>query len=524
MQRFFNTAGPNQADQSYTLPPLTRFDLDEVLLLIEQRRYFVLHAPRQTGKTTALLALQDYLNKDGRYICLYANIEAAQAARHNVQDAIRTITTTIASRAAYTLKEDFLRETLNQLRVTSNFQSELAELLQAWSEYASKPIVLLLDEVDALVGDALISVLRQLRSGYDKRPAGFPTTVVLCGVRDVRDYRIHTSDKEIITGGSAFNIKAVSLRLGDFSHEQMEALYAQHTTETGQIFTPEALDHAWQLTQGQPWLVNALAQQACFTDKSGRDRSQPITVQRLEAAKEALILRRDTHLDQLSDKLREPRVRHIIEPLLAGLALDNVPDDDIRYVIDLGLIRQDGPHGLRIANAIYKEIIPRELTFVTQSSLPALKPAWLTPTGDLDALKLLDSFLAFWRQHGQPLLKSAPYHEIAPHIVLMAFLHRVANGEGQIEREYAIGSRRMDLLLRYRTQRFAFELKVWRDDEPDPLIEGLEQLDDYLSGLGLDTGWLVIFDRRAGLPPIAARTSASQTRTPLGRSVALIRA
>nr|MCW1966779.1 AAA family ATPase [Anaerolineae bacterium] len=217
MQRFFNTAGPNQADQSYTLPPLTRFDLDEILLLIGQRRYFVLHAPRQTGKTTALLALQDYLNKDGHYICLYANIEAAQAARHNVQDAIRTITTVIASQAAYTLKEGFLRETLNQLRVTSNFQSELAELLQYWSEYASKPVILLLDEVDALVGDALISVLRQLRGGYHKRPGGFPSTVILCGVRDVRDYRIHTSDKEIITGGSAFNIKAVSLRLGDFS-------------------------------------------------------------------------------------------------------------------------------------------------------------------------------------------------------------------------------------------------------------------------------------------------------------------
>lgn len=524
MQRFFNTAGPNQADQSYTLPPLTRFDLDEVLLLIEQRRYFVLHAPRQTGKTTALLALQDYLNKDGRYICLYANIEAAQAARNSVERAIRAITTVIAERAIDVINDDFPKKVLVDLRLQSSLENELAALLGAWARHSAKPVVLLLDEIDALIGDALISVLRQLRSGYDKRPTGFPNTVVLCGVRDVRDYRIHTSDKEIITGGSAFNIKAVSLRLGDFSREQMEALYAQHTTETGQIFTREALDLAWQLTQGQPWLVNALAQQACFTDKSGRDRSQAINVQRLEAAKEALILRRDTHLDQLSDKLREPRVRHIIEPLLAGLALDNVPDDDMQYVIDLGLIRRRRGGGIEIANAIYKEIIPRELSKATQDSLPALKPAWLTPTGDLDAPKLLDSFLAFWRQHGQPLLKSAHYHEIAPHIVLMAFLHRVANGEGQIDREYAIGSRRMDLLLRYRTQRFAFELKVWRDDEPDPLIEGLEQLDDYLSGLGLDTGWLVIFDRRAGLPPIAARTLASETLTPLGRNTVVIRA
>ncbi len=524
MQRFFNTAGPNQIDQSYTLPPLTRFDLEEVMLLIEQRRYFVLHAPRQTGKTTALLALQEHLNRDGRYCCLYANIEAAQAARNSVERAIHAITAVIAERATYALGDDFLEETLSNLRLKSNPDNQLAALLGAWSQHSNKPVILLLDEVDALVGDALISVLRQLRSGYDKRPAGFPSTVILCGVRDVRDYRIHTSDHEIITGGSAFNIKAVSLRMGDFTREQMAALYAQHTAETGQIFTPDALAMAWQLTQGQPWLVNALAQQACFTDKSGRDRRQAVTPQRFEQAKEALILRRDTHLDQLSDKLREPRVRHIIEPLLAGLALDNVPDDDIRYVTDLGLIRQDGPHGLRIANAIYKEIIPRELTFVTQTSLPAITPAWLMPNGDLDAPKLLDSFLAFWRQHGQPLLKSAAYHEIAPHIVLMAFLHRVANGEGSIDREYAIGSRRMDLLLRYRTQRFAFELKVWRDDETDPLNEGLAQLDAYLDGLGLETGWLVVFDRRTGQVPIAARTSASEMRTPMGRNVVIIRA
>ncbi len=96
---------------------------------------------------------------------------------------------------------------------------------------------------------------------------------------------------------------------------------------------------------------------------------------------------------------------------------------------------------------------------------------WLNADGSLNAAQSLDAFLAFWRRHGQPLLGSAPYHEIAPHLVLMAFLHRVVNGDGA----------------------------------PDPLAEGLEQLDGYLAGLGLTTGWLVIFDRRAGQPPIAER-------------------
>ena len=114
-------------------------------------------------------------------------------------------------------------------------RTPLTELLTFWTENATKPTVLFLDEVDALIGDTLISLLRQIRSGYNKRPTSFPISIILCGVRDVRDYRIHSSKtKEIITGGSAFNIKAESLRLENFSKEHIENLYRQHT-HTGAI-------------------------------------------------------------------------------------------------------------------------------------------------------------------------------------------------------------------------------------------------------------------------------------------------
>ena len=149
-----------------------------------------------------------------------------------------------------------------------------------WAAASPKPLVLLIDEIDALIGDALLSVLRQLRAGYDLRPEGFPQSVVLCGVRDVRDYRIHSSSANAtIAGGSAFNIKAQSLRLGDFSQDEVQALLGQHTDETGQVFTPDALATIWTQTQGQPWLVNALADQTCFRDGAA-DRRDPITAMR----------------------------------------------------------------------------------------------------------------------------------------------------------------------------------------------------------------------------------------------------
>ncbi|HEY8378961.1 MAG TPA: hypothetical protein VIK91_20860, partial [Nannocystis sp.] len=254
------------------------------------------------------------------------------------------------------------------------------------------------------------------------------------------------------------------------------------------------------------------------------DPAQPITEADIEAAKERLIRRQDTHLDSLAERLREPRVRRIIEPILAGAALPAVPEDDIRYVLDLGLVRAQDGGGLVIANPIYREVIPRSLTTVPLASMPELQPIWLTPDGNLDEARLLEAFLAFWRQHGEPLLGAAPYHEIAPHLVLMAFLHRVVNGGGSLEREYAIGSGRMDLLVRYRDRVLAIELKVWRDHEPDPLVEGLAQLDRYLAGLGLDHGWLVLFDRRSGAARLADRTSSSEAISPGGRRIVVIRA
>ncbi|MEH6874604.1 MAG: ATP-binding protein, partial [Candidatus Competibacter sp.] len=381
------------------------------------------------------------------------------------------------------------------------------------------------DEVDALVGDTLISLLRQLRAGYPQRPQRFPQTVILCGVRDLRDYRIHSSsERTAITGGSAFNVKAKSLRLGDFNAAEVAALLQEHTAETGQAFAPAALDRVWTLTLGQPWLVNALAYEACFDMRDGRDRSRPITVEMIEQAKENLILRRVTHLDQLADKLREARVRRIIEPMLAGAALGEVAEDDIQYLIDLGLCRMAAGQGLTIANPIYREVLPRALTFTPEASLPGIAPTWLNADGALNPEQLLAAFLRFWRQHGQPLLGSAPYHEIAPHLVLMAFLHRVVNGGGTLEREYAIGFGRMDLCLRYGPVTLGIELKVWREGEPDPLAEGLEQLDGYLAGLGLNGGWLVIFDRRAGQPPIRERTASSEMPSPQGRRITVVRA
>lgn len=97
LPKYFNTAGPIQPDIHYTVEPLSRIDLEEVEQLIYQRKYFILHAPRQTGKTSCLLALRDYLNARGEFIAVYANVEAGQAARNDVARVVEATASSIAN-------------------------------------------------------------------------------------------------------------------------------------------------------------------------------------------------------------------------------------------------------------------------------------------------------------------------------------------------------------------------------------------------------------------------------------------
>ena len=499
--RFFNTTGPIRPDDHYCIPPLERLNLAEVRRLIRDKRYFVLHAPRQTGKTSALLALRGLLNGEGHYRCVYVNVEGGQALREDVEQVTRTLLAGLASRARLTLGDEFLSKVWPGILAEVGPGVALQEVLTRWSEADAKPLVLLIDEIDSLIGDSLLSVLRQLRAGYDLRPEGFPQSVVLCGVRDVRDYRIQsTAENAIIAGGSAFNIKARSLRLGDFSQAEVLALLGQHTEETGQVFTDDALETVWTQTQGQPWLVNALADEACFYGEFAEVWDRPVDAEAIHAAQEQLILRRETHLDQLADKLQEERVRRVVEPLLSGAEARSLPSDDLMYVRDLGLISTDDP--VHIANPIYREVIPRELTYTTQATL-AQEAAWyVDANGGLDVGKLLSAFQVFFREHSEHWVERFQYKEAGPQLLLQAFLQRIVNSGGRIEREYGLGRGRTDLLIVWpqgdQTLKVVIECKVLHKSLEQTIAEGLEQTAAYMDRCSAVAGHLVIFDRRDG--------------------------
>jgi len=506
--RFFNTAGPINPEWHYYVPH--RLDENLFQQLIDQAKYFILHAPRQSGKTTAMRQFAQHLNNTGKYKALYFNVEPAQIARGDVEKGMKIILGELRGQAKIMYNHndplfEIIEKALKQLSGGS-----LKDVLQDWSSSSNQPIVLFIDEIDSLVGDTLISVLRQLRAGYNNRPNAFPQSVCLFGVRDVRDYRIWSNDEQsMVLGGSAFNIKAESLTLPNFSLDQVRMLYLQHSQEAGQQFTEEAIEYAFYLTQGQPWLVNALAYQACFVDVT--DRSQLITKDTIERAKETLIKRCDTHIDVLIDRLQEPRVRTIIDAIISTQSdMITFLTDDVQYVRDLGLIKQNT---FEIANPIYQEIIPRALAQITQERIQESSLFYQNSDGSLNMNKLLEKFTDFYRENSATWLADFQYKESGPHLLLMAFLQRVINGVsaeasakgegGTIHREYALDRKRVDLLLSWPAittaiankthQRIVIELKVLRSNKA--LVEGLEQTAEYMDIANATEGHLIIFDR-----------------------------
>jgi hypothetical protein len=206
MGRRFNTAGPCLPADHFMIPALSR--LPEAPRLVDLKAYFVVHAPRQTGKTTALRALASELTAQGRYAAVMFSCEAARAAGDDYGAATLGILERIKEAARWQLPEELRPPTWPDAPAATR----LGTGLTAWAQVCPRPLVLFFDEIDALRGQSLISVLSQLRDGYNSRPAPFPWSVSLCGLRDVRDYKAASGgDPSRLGTASPFNIKLESL-------------------------------------------------------------------------------------------------------------------------------------------------------------------------------------------------------------------------------------------------------------------------------------------------------------------------
>ncbi|MDR0618959.1 MAG: AAA-like domain-containing protein [Bacteroidales bacterium] len=490
--REFNTAGPCVKRWHYMIDSLER--IQGVDALISGGKYFVLHAARQSGKTTFIRDLTNHLNAENNCYAVYCSLENIQGVtdvEKGIPEIVRSIQRDIYN---YQLPyfEDFAKN--------ANFENFTGVLQQVLSDYCRKldrPFVVFFDEADCLSESTLIAFLRQLRNGHNTRDTTpFLHSVALVGMRNIRDFKAKIRpDCETLDSASPFNIVTEILTLTDFTKDEVTELYAQHTAETGQKFDDDAIDFIYTQTCGQPWLVNAAAREI-IVEKLNSDFSKPVTKELAQQAIQTIILRRDTHIDSLLERLKEKRVRKIIEPLILGENIGSRISDDFMFVKDLGLIKEENGKIIP-SNPIYSEVIIRTLTYDYQEDLRGQFPEYQMPRyfkdGRIDMDYLMSDFQQFWRENSDMLPVRFNYAEAIPHFVLMGFLQRIINGGGQVIREMAVGNGRLDLCIIYQGKKYPIELKIERGAAT--LQKGLRQTAEYMDIYGCTEGWLCIFDR-----------------------------
>ena len=264
MERYFNIAGPCIPGEHYMLPALDR--LPEVRRLVSRRQYFAIHAPRQTGKTTAVQALVDEINAKGDMVAIYCTLETLQNATDidNAMPKLKRLLLRSANAVPALAGSSAPNGGIDGCEQGAGWVvTAISDTLTDLCRRAGKPLVVFFDEADCLFGNVLISFLRQLRDGYVNRAKiPFPASIALIGMLDVRDYKAQIRpDGESLGQISPFNIISKDLLLRNFTAKEVAALYAQHTEETGQKFAPDVLGKVMEFSGGQPWLVNALARE-----------------------------------------------------------------------------------------------------------------------------------------------------------------------------------------------------------------------------------------------------------------------
>jgi hypothetical protein len=490
--RFFNTTGPCNPERHYMLPPEERLVGAQLSRYLQDELYWVLHAPRQTGKTTFLLDWMRRINAGGEAVACYVTVERCQG-----------ITDLAVSVPALC---DAVRESAKDMGLPvpvadgDSSASRLSAVLKDWAaKVAPKPLIVLFDEVDTLEGETMVSFLRQLRGGFAIRGVGqFPTSIAMVGMRDLRDYLTQAKDGASVRPGSPFNIKADSATLGNFTKENVAALFAQRTAENGQQIAPDALDYVWEQSQGQPWIVNNLFMRATLRVLDATS-TETVTIAHIQEARRQMILARETHLDSLAVRIDDPRIRKIMDTLIAGeMDLTLADSEAFQQCLDLGLVSmKDGTP--QVANPIYREVLARQMTFGMQAAVPKPEWQWKKADGSLDMDALLKEFQKFWRRNGDIWEDKVGYSEAFPHLLLMAFLQRIVNGGGRIDREYAAGRGRLDLLVEYNHQTTIIEVKIVHSyDSPKAVREeGLGQIRRYRDTVAPQApAYLVVFDRR----------------------------
>ena len=511
--RRFGTQGPVNPQEHYVV---SRSDeIADFIKRVEEGRYVVIFAPRQTGKTTFFRRALDVLVADSGIEAeaaspaayfpiplnfdVYKNTSVADFYANLYQDICEEIENLFQRRGGTPTEAliQLLADTeLTNPHTMRRFFRHLERLL------TPQKFVFIIDEFDGIPQAALSDFLHTLRHIYIAGKPRCPHSVGIIGVKSIAQLNY---DRSI----SPFNIQD-EFHLPNFTLEQVQELLEQYTEEVGQVFVPEVIDAIHKQTAGQPVLVNRFAQ--ILTEELEVPKTESITMSHFSEA-HAQLLEEDnvnfTHL--LTNIRRDPRFESLLMRIMAreeGVDF-NLRSDIVSELATYGVIARGDDGMCEIINPIYLYCILQAFKAVVNGLEDEYLHDgtregfldYLTPTGQIDMKALLDNFRDFIIRAGFRILQvpDTPQESVGRHLLLAYLDQFVKLIGGFMHIEVQTGRGRMNIIIIHNQQKYIVETKIWRGD--NRYQAGKRQLAAYLSSEGITEGYYIVFDHRQDPEP-----------------------
>ena len=491
MNRYFNITGCCNPQEHYMVNLDSR--LAQIKKMVDKGQYFSINKGRQYGKTTILKALREYLKND--YVVISMDFQFVSTSEFSTENSfVKAFARLLWSRYHREMPNE-IEEQIKQMKSSLDYvEADLFVTLSEWCETSSKPIVLMIDEVDSASNNQVfLDFLAQLRGYYLERTE-FPTfqSVILACVHDIRNLRQKIRPDAEHKHNSPWNIASnfdidMSFSVSDIAGMLTEYEQDHHTGMDIVKLSQLIYDY----TSGYPVLVSSICK---YMDENQKNW----TLENLAFAVKAIIVSRIPLFESLINKLEDDQqLRNLLYRLLfqGEKFLFSAYDSAIQSAVMYGFVKnQNG--SLEIANRIFETVIYDWFISSASTNSPIFSEGvndknQFIQDGQLNMEKILEKFIL----HFNDIYGSQPdkFKEEDGRKLFLLYLRPIINGTGNYYIEAQTrDQKRTDVIVDYLGKQYIIELKIWRGEEYN--TEGEKQIAEYLNYYHLEKGYLLSFN------------------------------
>ena len=513
--RRFGTQGPVNSQEHYVVARSE--EIADYIKRVEDGKYVVLFAPRQTGKTTffqdALAALVDgstSVEQPIGYFPIQLNFDVCKNLTlstfyeylyEQIREKIEVVFQRRECVPSETLRGFLEGTTLTNHLSMMTFFKRFTRIMDA--EHDGQQVVIVIDEFDGIPQAALSDFLHTLRHIYISGKPRCPHSVGIVGVKSIAQLNY---DRSI----SPFNIQD-EFHLPNFTLEQVQELFSQYTDEAGQTFAPDVIASIHKQTAGQPVLVNRFGQ--ILTEEMNIPTTDSIAMTHFSLAHAKLLEEDNVNLTHLTTNIRrDPRFESVLMRIMTredGVDF-NLWSDVISELVTYGVIARGDDGMCEIINPIYLFCILQSFKPIVNGLEDQYLPSgdheefynYVTDSGVIDMDPLLDNFSNFIKRVGIKILQvpDTSQESVGRHLLLAYLDQFVKLIGGFMHVEVQTGRGRMDLIITHNQRKYIIETKIWRGDIR--YQTGKKQLAAYLNTEGVTEGYYIVFDHRENSEPL----------------------